>query len=1073
MVRSIADFLSQHGLDTYASVFAEHDVDLETLSELTDEHLREMGLPLGASLRIRKAIAQYADTAQKSATAANQAIIEALAQVVTERRQVTVMFCDVVGSTKLAAELDPEEMRGLLLGYWKIIEATALRYDGYIAQHLGDGALIYFGYPAALENDAERAILAGLAILKAFSDPETSGNAKLQVRIGLATGTVVINQFTGGGGRAETLAIGQSVNFASRLQSLARPGNLVTDEQTRALADGLFAFEDIGSFTVDGFSDPTPLFKVTGARRVRSRFEARQHGVKTTFLGRKDELARALSCWRDCLGFKGHLLMVSGEPGIGKSRFMQELIAMVSHEAAAEAQLQCAAHSISSPLFPVIESLSLMANASPTNTQSENTDRLKALFSGSHESEALLLDLFDLHRTVPTGNVAHRRNLTLDALAEFFAARCNAGPFLFVVEDLHLCDPTTLELLDRLLQRCRDLPLMILATARPEFQHSFGDAERVVSLLLTRLGRTHTNELVREIFGTRKVTPQLLDVVAERTDGVPLFVEELLKSLAETGAIRQSSQAVGLDKAVDSGAIPRSLQSILMSRLDKLQGAKRLAQIAACIGREFSFDLLMRVSNSSVRELRAQLAQVTASELILAIGDVAFTNFSFRHALVRDAAYGSLLYSERQAIHAQIADALVASTGPVRAEVLAHHLTGAQQWVSAIQKWCEAGEAAKIRSADAEAVEYLKRALEVVEQLPHGSERDERELTVLLALIAPMRAARGFAAADVATLTARAILLADKTNDARRILPLLYNRWVYSFVTAHRSDCETLAKDILDRSAFDDTNLLRMTGLRALAATQFTAGKFKDAAQNFDASVAAYDSARQTDLTHAVGLDGKVTALGYCALTRWCLGDAATARAHARDALATAKAIDHISTTIFATYHETLLAGVLERDAGILRSNGRRLQRMGEDHGFAMWLICGKLLESLGICLAEPGSQAIFAAETCFDEFADMGVVYRPTYHAFFADLCLRMDDRVRGLGHLKNAKALIEVTGERWNEAEILRLEGELSLDPALAALCFGAAIKLAERQGAQVWASRAKDAAARLSATNGKVTP
>ena len=1000
-------WLAALGLGKHALALARHDVDLATLAELSDTELREIGLPLGARLRIRKALA--ADSTPAT----------------TERRQVTVMFCDMVGSSQLAAELDPEDMRRLLLNYWEVVEAAAARHHGYIAQHLGDGALIYFGFPVARENDAERAILAGLDLLRAMSETGFERKVLVQVRLGLATGTVVINQFKGSAGKTETLAIGQSVNFAARLQSLAVPGSLVTDEATRALVDGLVTFEPLGLVAVDGFSDAVPLFKVLRMNRVRSRFEAQRHGTRSMFLGRRTELDTALASWRLCLSGAGRLLLVTGEPGIGKSRFAQKFVAQVAG-GVTSVHLQCSPHNASSPFFPVIESLSLMADLPSAQTDDERRARLSQLLAVSVDSESPLFDLFDGEH-VPDGDLQRRRASTLSALVELFADMCASGPMVFVVEDLHWCDQTTLEFLDRLLARASSLKLLILATARPGFRHDFAGATNQASLTLLRLGRDLTDDLVRRIFGTHAVSPQLLDVVAERTDGVPLFVEELLKSLGESGAIVQVDGSVGLHATIDRSTIPRSLQSILMARLDALAGAKRIAQVAACIGREFGWELLMELAHLPSVALRGLLAQIAASELIVAGAHGAFESFSFRHALVRDAAYNSLLFSERQTIHGEIAAALTVSVPATRPEILAHHLTEALQHGPAIDRWCEAGEAAKLRSAETEAVEYLNKALNLVEQLPADAARDERELTVLLALIAPLRSARGFAATDVARLTSRAIALADKARDARRILPLLYNRWVYSFVTSDRAACLKLAQDILDRSGFDETGLLRMTGLRAVAATQFTAGDFRSAAENFDASVALYDSARQTDLTHAVGLDGKVTALGYCALTRWCLGERERAHDHVREALATARRIGHPSTIIFAIYHETLLAGVLERDAEILKTNGRSLQEIGAEHGFKMWLICGRLLESLGACLDHPGPVTIGAAEAHFADYTDMGVVYRPTYHAFLAEICLRAGDVARGLAHVREAGSVIAKSGERWNEPELHRLEREL----------------------------------------------
>ena len=1056
----VEQWLATLGLEKHAPMLERHDIDLDTLADLSDLQLSEIGIPLGACLRIRKALSRENLRTPTSQLVAERHIFEALAQVASERRQVTVMFCDMVGSSRLANELDPEDMRRLLLKYWDVIEAVAAEYQGYIAQHLGDGALIYFGFPAAGENDAERAILAGLQLLKAMSDTSAGLPATLQVRLGLATGTVVINQFKGSGGKIETLAIGQSVNFAARLQSVAVPGSLVTDELTRALVGGLVTFEPLGAVAVEGFDAPALLFKVLGVARVRSRYEAQRLDVRSSLLGRDDEMAFALENWRACARSEGRLLLITGEPGIGKSRLVLEVMAWIGTEAFTSVHSQCSPHNASSPLYPIIESLSMMADLDAAPSVDERRLRLDKLLASDGQTPALLLDLFNQSAAAATGDPHERRMLTLTALVEFFAGLCSTAPLLFIVEDLHWCDPTTLEFLEQLQVRAQTLPVLILATARPETQHRFGQTGNFVTLPLLRFSRDLTDALVRDIFDKRAVSAQLLDIVADRTDGVPLFVEELLKSLDESGAIIQVGASVKLSETIDRGAIPRSLQSILMARLDMLGGAKRIVQIASCIGRQFTWDLLMAVAHLSAADLLAALEQSAASELIVAGPPSPFLAFTFRHALVCDAAYHSLLFSERQSIHGEIAAVLAASDPPTRPEILAHHLTSARRLAAAIKKWCEAGEAAKLRSANAEAIDYLERALLLVTQTPAEAARDELELVVLLALIAPMRAAHGFAAADVAKLTERAIALADKARDARRILPLLYNRWVYSFVTADRETCRSLAQDIMDRSTFDDTGLLRMTGLRAIAATQFTAGHFRQAAANFDASIAIYDRAGQSDLTHAVGLDGMVTALGYCSLARWCLGDKARAHHQAGEALAAARRIAHASTIIFATYHEALLAGVLERNAGVLNANGLSLQQIGRDHGFAMWLICGQLLESLGACLENPDDTTISAAEKHFVDFENMGVVYRPTYHAFLAEVCLAAGDVGRGLRHLHEAAMLIGKTGERWNESELFRLEGALTPNLSHARTCFNKALEIAHAQHAVAWEERARTA-------------
>ncbi len=492
-----------------------------------------------------------------------------------------------------------------------------------------------------------------------------------------------------------------------------------------------------------------------------------------------------------------------------------------------------------------------------------------------------------------------------------------------------------------------------------------------------------------------------------------------------------------------------------MARVDMLGPLKTVAQVAACIGREFTLDLLALVTNMDEAPLQSSVEAIAESDLFVGDGAPPYVAYRFRHALVRDAAYNSLLLSERQPVHQRIAAILGAAAAPPAPEVMAQHLTAAHMTLPAIDKWCGAGEAAKQRSADAEAIDHLNQALRLVEQLP-SPQRNEREPAVLLALVAPLRALKGFAAEDVAKLTSRALTLADDLKTARSILPLLYNNWVYTFVSSHRRHSEELARDILARSVYDDTDRVRMTGLRALAATQFTAGDFRQAALHFDESIVLYGLAAQADLTHAVGLDGKVTALGYNSLARWCLGDTTTAHQHIHEALRHASVIDHISTTAFITYHQALLAGILERDAAVLFANGSKLQTIDQAHRFEMWLICGKLLQSFGACLIEPTQDNIAAAETLFADFEAMGVIYRPLYGTILAEACLRQGDRVRGMGHIATAQLLMDKTGERRCEAEVYRLEGQLSGASPTSALSFGMAMDIATAQSARSWQNR-----------------
>jgi class 3 adenylate cyclase/tetratricopeptide (TPR) repeat protein len=1041
----IASWLTQRGLAAYVKVFIQHEIDVADLGDLTEAHLQDMGLTTGARIKILKAIRATPE----------QHVVQTAAAVV-ERRPVSVMFCDIVGSTQRATAMDPEDMRSLLLRYWSVVEQTAARFSGHIAQHLGDGALIYFGYPMAREDDAERAVLAGLSLVNETNTMSKDPNAALQVRIGIATGTVVVNQFGSHFGTAETLAIGQSVNLASRLQSLAAPSSVLIDGLTKTLVEGLFSLQLQGDTIVSGFEQPVTLYTVSGVQRVRSRFEALRPGTAQDFLGRDEEFQRVSKQWQAALAAQGQFVLITGEPGIGKSRMISEAIASVGSDSLHVVLLQCSPHATASALAPVIEWLSQIARISAADPMQAVCAKLVATFGSSAHDLELLSGLLDRNVTTSVSDPQLRRQRTLSAIVEIVANMAKAKPVLLIAEDLHWCDPSTLEFLQRVFARCRDQRFMLLATARPEFECDFGDASARTDLVLPRLARSGTEGLIRQVLAAQSIAPQLVELVVGRTDGVPLFVEELLKSMQQSGAIAVKDGRAWLNGNIADATVPHSLHSILMSRVDALGPNKRIAQVAACIGREFPLNLLARIAGANTDHVMRQVDDIVQSELMSKNRSGANPTYIFRHALVCDAAYSSLLMSERQNLHAVIATVLAESGEPVRPETIAHHLTAAQQIMPAIEKWCEAGEIAKQRSADAEAIEHLSHALRLLEQLSKTGERDELELRVMVALIAPIRALKGFASEDVAKLTARAIKLADRTRNAHTILPLLYNRWVYTFVTSHRQDSEKLARDILERSAYDSTNLLRMTGLRAVAATHFTAGNFGSAAKHFDESLALYELTPQSDLTHAVGLDGKVTALGYNSLSRWCLGDHALAHDHMRIALEHAGRINHVSTTAFITYHHTLLAGALEGNAEILACNGKKLETIGTDHHFEMWMICGRLLQSLAHCLTDATEPNIARSETLFAEFETMGVVYRPLFETIIATACLSLGDPERGQRHIESAKLTMDNTGERWSEAEVLRLEGLLMSDQEKSKQCWEQALMISKTQNAKAWEAR-----------------
>ena len=1030
--RKLRAWLGERGLEAHWALLDQNEVDLEALFQLEYNHLAEMGLAVGPRLKLLKAISEHLAA---SATEKPNAPKSSSRGVAAERRQITAMFCDIVGYTHLASKVDPEETRRLLHDYWQRIEKTAARYSGHIAQYLGDGALIYFGYPAAREDAAENAVSAALALVRLLEEDGKTERAQLHIRIGIATGLVVVGDDLGRGAATRgTLAVGTTVNLASRLQSLASPDTVVVDESTLQIVGARFDVEPLGPIEIAGLDAPVPVFRVTGTKAVRVRFEARRGKIGET-IGRQSELAVGRELWRQTVGKQGRTLLIEGEPGIGKSHLAWELARRIANDGGEVLPLQCSPQHIDTPFHPLVEGLSWLAGIGQGDADVEKAAKFEALLSTqaatgphrAHFSGLVSAGIFQVG-PVPPGAPGLQRQRLFSLFTQFLASRSALRPLLIVIEDAQWCDPTTLELLSLLRVDAEVLPIMIVATSRHTISQRLGESPQPDRMTLTRLSHDSTAALVRSVLGGAAVSEETLEFIIARTDGVPLFVEELTKTVRDTAA-GSIANAVAAGAQRDLETIPGSLQGILMERLDALGTTKRVVQVAACIGRDFDPALLSDVANLSPSDLVEALGKLRANDIVVEVPGAAEAGYRFKHALTCDVAYAGLLFSERRRIHSDVARALRLRVAQVHPEILAHHLTQAQEVVPAIEKWQEAAKAAKLRSANVEAIAHIGKALRLLDQLKDSAARSSWEFTLLIELIAPYRATKGFAAREVVDVTERAILLADEARDVRGVLPLLYNQWVYKFVTADRDVCQRFAEEIMARCDYDENDLIRMTGLRALAVTAFTRGALTDAVDTFDASIALYDAGRQADATQLVGLDALVVASGYNSLACWCIGRDDDANMNIERALSRAEEIGHASTTIFAIYHETLLKGVLPRDADVLCRNGAILERLGTENHFDMWAVCGRLLAAMGNCLNETKVENVERVIGYLADYQNMGLIYRPTYETFIAEAWLALRDRQRGLEHVGNARSIIEQSGECWSESEVCRVEGELLL--------------------------------------------
>ena len=725
-MQQIADWLEKLGLGQYALRFAENGIDLGVLPDLTDQDYDRLGVLLGHRRKMLRAIAEL-----------NQAelVAEPAIRRDAERRHLTVMFCDLVGSTALSARLDPEDMWEVIRTYRAACARVIATYDGIIARFVGDGILAYFGYPVAHEDDAERAVRAGLDITAAIGPLETRAIQRVEVRIAIATGLVVVGDLISGGTSEQQAMVGDTPNVAARLQSLAEPGAVVVAASTRQLLGDLFTLRSLGRREVKGIDEPIAVWAVEGGAASESRFEAVRTVRSIGFVGRKAEIEFALSRQQLAWQGQGQVVLISGEAGIGKSRIVATLLENPALGTHRRVRYQCSPYHTNSALHPFVAQLERAAGIKSQDTPEQKLDKLEAMLAlGTQQVAkatpliAALLSISTGERYPPLGlNPVQQRRQTFATLLDQVEGLARQQPVLVVCEDMHWADATTLELFDLTVDRIRGLPILMLLTFRPEFEPPWVGLPNVSLLRLDRLDRRDTRALVEQVTVGRQLPDEMMTQIIERTDGIPLFVEELTKMVLESGLLVADAGRYRLDSPFPSLAIPATLQDSLMARLDRLAPVKEVAQIGAAIGRDFSYTLLRSVAGRDDLTLSAALAQLEQAELLMRRGTPPEARYSFKHALVQEAAYESLLKSRRLQLHKHIGDVLrdsfpvIAETEP---EVLAYHFTEAGLGEVALGWWRKAGQQALKRSAYSEAVAHLGKAVAIADGLPDATGPD-------------------------------------------------------------------------------------------------------------------------------------------------------------------------------------------------------------------------------------------------------------------------------------------------------------------------------------------------------------
>ena len=1085
----VVDWLRGLGLERYEAAFREHDLDDAVLPLLTPEDLAAIGIAsVGHRRRLLDAIAALRRGPPRgNGAGAETPAAAAPARGAAERRQLTVMFVDLVGSTALTSRLDPEEMRDLFRAYQDAVAGEILRFEGHVAKFMGDGVLAYFGWPHGHEDEAERAVRAGLAITAAVARLQTPEGRALSARIGIATGLVVVGELVGEGSAREETVVGETPNLAARLQALAEPGAVVIAPATRQLLGNLFELEDIGVHPLKGFAEPLRLWRVQREGKAQSRFEALHGSVLTPFVGREHEVGLLLERFQQAKDGEGQVVLLSGEAGIGKSRLIGALRERLRGEPYMLLSHFCSPFHVNSAFQPVIGMLERLARFEGGEATEDRMAKLADLLAvaGVDNTDAppLLAALLSIPASPPErlaalGPDAQKRR-TLEVLIELVAGLSVRQPVLAVYEDLHWVDPSTLELLGQIVERVERLPILCIFSFRPDFNPPWPPRGCIAPLPLGRLGRRQGASLIEVIAGGRSLPPELRDQIAAKTDGVPLFLEELTKSLLESGQLHEREGRYELAGALPSLTIPSTLQDSLVARLDRLGAAKETVQLGAALGREFSYELLAAVSPLGEADLKTALGQIAAAGLLLRRGNPPDVTYIFQHALIQDAAYAGLLKRRRQEIHSRIAQVMVErfpSRVAAQPELLAHHHTEAGEIEAAADRWLEAGRRSAERSAIAEAVAHLKRGLEIIKALPAGSARDRRELDLLVALGVPLIATKGYGAAEIDELYSRARELCEQLDDPDQLLPVIYGQSLAVIVKPDCRRARALAADFLDLAEARGEIGAALVARRIAGFSLHNLGELQASEECFERVLALYDPERDRRLAYRYSQDPRATALAVLSIVQWLRGYPDRSARTGAEALAWANELGHANTFGYSQYFAGCMRPAVARDWAAVRANAAIAVPFSERKGMAMWQ--GWIRFSLERALAEttPTTASLAQMRATLATVDALGTLVHSTFRLTqLAVAQARLDRIEEGLATLDEASAFVEATGERWWEAEICRLRGELlrartSAQTKKAEACFEQALAIAGAQKAKSLELRAAMSQARLLRDSGE---
>lgn len=992
------------------------------------------------------------------------------------------MFCDIVGWTGHSAELDPEELRDITTQYRQAVVAAVAPFEGEVAQFLGDGVLLYFGYPHAHEDDAERAVRTAMGIITAVGRIETSRGSSLQARAGIATGLVVASPQIGAERSGERLVLGQTPNLAAWLQAKASPGGVVIAASTRQLLGRRFNFRVLEPIAAKGNGTPIEAFEVLGEVASFSRFEALRRTQLTPFVGRESETQLLRERWRAAAGGRGSALLISGEAGIGKSRLALILAEDTTNEHRLSLRCSCSPFHTDTALFPAISLLSELAGVALEDHADLKAAKIEGMLQASAglgiEDSALITRFLIGPASGQVASIADPREYKIAiirAIVSLVERIARERPLLLQFEDLHWVDATSLELLAAIVDRLAVLPVLLVLTFRAEYQCPLAGLPNVQRLLLSRLDAASATTLVRAVPGAREMPAETIERILKSAEGVPIFLEELTIAVVESLA----GEAASGDAEAPT-EIPHSLQASLVARLDHLGPAKTVVQIGSVIGRNFALELLRAVAPQDNMQLQEALDRVTQSGLLLRNGEEGSTEYTFKHALICDAAYDTLLKSRRKELHAQVATAIESKFPDLAAampELLAHHYARAEMAEPAIAQLAKAAQRASDRSASVEAASHVRRAQRLLQFVPAGIERDRQELELLCVLAPALASTVGHAADETCRAYEEARALMERTGDCtQRDAILIGLTSTYNNRAAFRESFQVRTEMLAIAKANSDA-----TGLcaahRGIASLHNIFGNFGLARDHGELASALYDAKLHGPQAWRFVHDLGVATASQLAIALWHLGEFQRSRQLADSAVDQAYRLQHANSIGYAHSFAGILAALLSHDQNELARHAQGMMAIKEDRGSSPWGMWGRTLRFIGLLRAGAYDQALvrmaeeFAAR---DQMQNRAV--GAAYAVVAAEIAMNLGQYQRAQEACERGRSLSAETGERWMDAELSRVQGEaaLALDSrdlnGSAECLLRRAIAIADEQGSCVFALRATTSLARLRHSRGE---